>query len=148
MTTTSSIHAFKNALVDGLLARAGLAGVQVVSAPLTSKDAARESIQLGDVDGEQEWSALGKLAREERYTVDVMVWVIRPGGDEGVVRDVRGRAFAIFAEVEDFLRADPTVFSVARVSAIRRPEVTEGANPEGRVCRIDFQVAVEKRLPS
>ena len=125
MITTSSAHAFKNALVDGLLGRSGLAGVQVVSAPLTSKDAARESIQLGDVDGEQEWSALGKLAREERYTVDVMVWVIRPGSGE-----------------------DPTLGGVARVSAIRRPEVTEGANPEGRVCRIDFRVAVEKRLPS
>ena len=148
MTTTSSVHAFKNALVDGLLARPGLAGVQVVSAPLTSKDAARESIQLGDVDGEQEWSALGKLAREEHYTVDVMVWVLRPGSDEAVYREVRGRAFALFAEIEAFLRADPTVGNVARVSAIRRPEVTEGANPEGRVCRIDFQVAVEKRLPS
>ncbi len=148
MTTTSSVHAFKNALVDGLAGRPALAGVQVVSAPLTAKDAARESIQLGDVDGEQEWSALGKLAREERYTVDVMVWVVRPGSDEAVFRDVRGRAFALFAEVETFLRSDPTVGNVARVSAIRRPEVTEGANPEGRVCRIDFQVAVEKRLPS
>ncbi len=148
MTTTSSVHAFKNALVDGLLARSGLAGIQVVSAPLISKDAARESIQLGDVDGEQEWSALGKLAREERYTVDVMVWVLRPGSDEADFREVRARAFAIFAEVEDFLRADPTVGQIARVSAIRRPEVTEGANPEGRVCRIDFQVAFERRLPS
>ena len=148
MTTTSSVHAFKNALVDGLLARAGLVGVQVMSAPLTSMDAARESIQLGDVDGEQEWSALGKLAREEHYTVDVMVWVLRPGSDEAVYREVRGRAFALFAEIEAFLRADPTVGNVARVSAIRRPEVTEGANPEGRVCRIDFQVAVETRLPS
>lgn len=148
MITTSSAHAFKNAFVDGLLGRPALAGVQVVSAPLTSKDAARESIQLGDIDGEQSWAALGRLSRNEKYTVDVMLWVLRPGSGEEVFRDVRARAFALLAEVETFLREDPTLGGAAQVSAVRGVEVTEGANPEGRVCRVDFQVAVEKWLPS
>lgn len=142
---TSSVHDFKCALADALMARAGLAGVQVLSAP-EFQDIRNESIQLHDAAGDQEWYAIGRMSREESYAVDGMVWALRPGAGETINRAVRGRAFDLFAEVEACLWADPTMGGVDRVAEIGHLDVAEGANPNGRVCRIDFTVKVTKRM--
>lgn len=145
-TTTSAIPAFKSALVDALIRRTGLAGVQILSAP-EFKEIAYESIQFHDVSGDQEWAGATRN-REEEFDVDGMVWAAKPGSDEAIYREVRDRAFALLAEVEDELRTSPRVGNTVRLAEVTHIETTEGADPEqGRVCRIDFKVHVGKRLP-
>ncbi len=149
-TVTSKLHALKVAIVDGLAARANIisAGVQVSGAFL-GKDTAVESIQLTGPDHmDQDWAALGKLSRNENITLQGLIWIQKPGADETVIRSTRARAFELLAEVEDFLRADPGVAAVVKYSGLRATDITEGANPEGRVCQLDFEIGAFQRLQS
>src|SRR5487761_2653762 len=117
-TTTSQLHLVKNAIVDGLAMRAGLAGVQVASAYL-GKDTKAESIQIGVGDElNQSWSQIGNRERQEDMIIRGIVWVMKPGADEAVIRTTRARAVALMAEIEDFFRVDPSIGGLVKVSEI------------------------------
>lgn len=150
-TTTSTIHAAMNAFVDGMLARPNIinAGVQVTSGFLGADQARHESIQLFEVQGaEQSWDMLGNRRRHEEYTITGGIGVRRAGKNEDVIRDVRARAFELLGEIEDFLRVDPTIGGVTRVSELSRYPVQQGADAEGRWCQIDFEISCKKDLRS
>lgn len=148
MTTTSVVHTWLNAFADVLSARAGLAGV-LITTGYVSDVGTRDAIQIGDsIDGEQKWGLLGNRRRDEEFRVGGVIWVKRPGQGETVIRDVRGRAFALLAEIETALRTDPAVSAVAKVSAVTRYECDQGATSDGRWCQIDFEVSTRKDLPS
>ena len=147
-TTTSQLHVVKNAIVDGLAMRAGLAGVQVASAYL-GKDTKAESIQIGVGDElNQSWSQIGNRERQEDMIIRGIVWVMKPGADEAVIRTTRARAVALMAEIEDFLRVDPSIGGLVKVSEIVPKSCTEHANPDGRMCQVDFDVHTMNRLRS
>jgi len=150
-TITSTIHAAMNAFVDGMLARANIisAGVQVASAYLGGDTARFESIQLTDApDAQQSWGMLGNRRRDEEYTLHGVIWVFRAGKGEAVIRDVRARAFELLAEIEDFLRVDPSIGGTTKVSELSRYPLDQGANEEGRWAQIDFDVLCKKDLRS
>lgn len=101
----STIPAFKAALLAALQARAGLTGVQLAyGSPYPNPG--REFISLADVDGEQEARALGHLKRREDLTLTCLIMVIREGMNQQAATE---RAFEIAGEIEDCLRADPTL---------------------------------------
>lgn len=150
-TTTSTIHAAMNAFVDGMLARANIVagGVQVTSGFLGQDQARHESIQLFEVrNAEQSWGMLGNRRRNEEYTIVGGIGVRRAGKNEDVIRAVRERAFELLAEIEDFLRVDPTIGNTTRVSELSRYPVQQGADSEGRWCQIDFEITCNKDLRS
>lgn len=147
MVATSAVHSFMSSLVDLLLAEPALAGVQVTSGHLGA-DSAPESLQLVSTPADQEWGALGKLRREERFRVQAIAWVSKPGANEAVIRAARARAFELLAEVEALLRTDPTVNGVVRVAALVSYELDQGASPQGRWCQIDFEIEANRSLPS
>ena len=102
-TVTSTIDAAMIAFVDGMLARANIIadGVQVSSGYLGGDTAAKESIQLTDVpSAEQKWGMLGNRRRDEEYTLNGLIWVVKAGKNEAVIREARARAFALLAEIE------------------------------------------------
>lgn len=100
----SQIPEVRRALRDRLVARAGLASLVTLGIP---RNAPRDEwIAVGDVEGRQESASLGRLRREERFTVQVVVSVVRSGIE--LPEDVTDRAFDLVAEIEDELRDDPT----------------------------------------
>lgn len=103
--TTSTIPAFRAALLTQLQARPALAEVLVTDGNPPAP--AKEYIALGATIFEQEWSHLGKYARNERYRQVVMISVLFAGTDTQV--QAAARAFVLYAEVEDELRDDPTL---------------------------------------
>src|SRR6185436_2449320 len=138
-TETSKVHAFLNALVDGLNARPALIEktVQVASAWLGGDTDRNESIQFSDAEMSQEWGLLGNKRREETFTVAGSIGVHRAGKNEPVIREVRERVLVLLGEVEDFLRVDPSVGNVVKVCQLKDGRMDQGATDEGRWCQFD-----------
>jgi hypothetical protein len=65
---------------------------------------------------------LGKLTKEETYTLDVYVSVVREGNQQ---QQCTERCFAISAELEDYLRANPTVGGTVRIAQLSTPFTLE-----------------------
>lgn len=148
MATTTQMHVVKNQLVDALALRAGLAGVQIASAYL-GKDSAPENIQFLSPDrSDQDWAAIGKLSRDEKLTIQGVVWVIQPGAGETIIRSVRARAMALFAEIEAYIRSDPTLGGTVKQVNATEYSSEEGASPNGRYCAIEFFIHTMARLTS
>lgn len=74
--------------------------------------------------------------------------MLKAGKNETVIRLARARAFELLAEVEDFLRLDPTIASTTLVSELASYPLDQGANQEGRWAQIDFAIACKKDLRS
>jgi hypothetical protein len=109
----STVPALKSALLGVLQARAGLSGVQVTYGWPAAPQ--REFIVLYSVSGRQSFAALGHLSREESYELQVVISVLSQGG---VQQTITERAFALMAEIENALRADPTVGGVVRTAEL------------------------------
>lgn len=140
-----------DAFVDGMLARANIisASVQVVSGYVGGDAAAKESIQLTDWGpAEQRWGVLGNRRRDEEYTLNGLIWVTKAGKTEAAIRSARDRAFALLAEVEDFLRTDPTIGGTTKVAELAAYPGEQGANEEGRWVQISFEIRCSKDLRS
>lgn len=148
MRETSMVHRVKCTLADGLSLRAALQGVQVTTAYVGKNTARLETIQLLDADGEQEWGALGNRRREERFNLEGVVQVQRPGQGEETSRATRGRAVELFAELEAYLgeRPDLGALGPSLVAQVSNWEMREGATPDGRYCVIAFVIAVRCSL--
>ena len=140
-----------DAFVAGMLARELIATdrVQVASGYLGEDSSQKESIQLtGAGSADQEWGALGNRRREETYVLQGLIWALAPGKNEKAIKAARDRAFELLAEVEDFLRTDPTIDNTVKVSHLTAYPFEQGANVNGRYCQIDFEITCEKSLRS
>ncbi|MFJ9114479.1 hypothetical protein ACIRJO_02905 [Streptomyces sp. NPDC102394] len=135
-------------LIDNFLAAladaAGLSGVQIVDGPEISDSSAGEMVVVGfDADPEgdyeaasttQAWAGIGAKKKNEDIQVTCAV-LVRKGST--AVKPLRDRVFAIFAEVETVVRADPslglpppTVCAITDTS-FRTPQTSRGI--EGRL---------------
>lgn len=150
-TVTSSIPDAMDAFVAGMLLRANIisAKVEVASGYLGDKSNRQESIQLTDAPSAvQSWGMLGNRRRDEEYTLAGLIWVMKPGQMEPVIKAARDRAFELLAEIEDFLRLDPTIGGTTKVSELSAYPFEQGANGDGRYCQIDFEISCKKDLRS
>lgn len=125
---TSTIPAFKAALLTALEARAALAKVQVSYGPPLPQPSA-EWIWLGDADGEQDAAAFGHSRREETFALTLMVGVKRGGNGQQAATE---RAFEIAEEIENELRTNADVTATVRLAEIKGPiKLEELASPDG-----------------
>lgn len=130
------------ALVTQLQAAAALSGVRVNYGP-AFPDLGRESVNVLGLSGEQEWAALGKLAKEEVYVLDVVVVVLREGQQ---TQPAVERAYALMAALEDVLRNDPTVGNTCRVAAVSQVNLEVGASDTNRSAVLTIGVRVQARI--
>jgi hypothetical protein len=120
-----------------------LAGVRVNYGPALP-DPGRESINILGVEGEQSWASLGKLSKDEVYTITVLVIVIREGQQ---TKQAVERAYAIAAELEQLLREDVTLGNTCRVAALDSPfDLEVGASDTTRSALLTIGVRVEARI--
>jgi hypothetical protein len=142
---TSTAPAFMNALHDALAARTGLAGVRVNYGPALP-DPGRESLNILGLEGEQNWAGLGQLAKEEVYTVQVLILVIREGQQ---TQPAVERAYELLEELEDELRESataPTMDNSVRVAAVETVNLEVGASDQTRSALLTIGVRVQARI--
>ena len=139
---TSTIPAFKNALYTRLAARSGLSGVQV-SYGWPTGAVSREHIILGGVDGMQEFRTIGAQHRFEEYTVTVYINVLREGVQQQTCDE---RCLALMAELENELRADPTVNNTVLTAELGSFVLEPMANDQQREARLRGGVSVKARI--
>ena len=142
---TSTAPAFMNALVTALSARSGLSGVRVFYGP-AFPDPGRESVSVLGLSGDQEWASLGRLAKEETYTVEVMIFVIREGQQ---TQPAVERVYALLAELEDQLRetvTSPTMSTTVRVASVNNVQLEVGVSDTTRSALLTIGVRVQARI--
>lgn len=142
---TSTAPAFMNALHDGLSARTSLTGVRVNYGPALP-DPGRESVNILGLSGDQTWASLGRLAKDEVYTVEVLILVIREGQQ---TQPAVERAYELMEELEDELRessTSPTMDNTVRVAAVSSVDLEVGASDTTRSALLTIGVRVEARI--
>lgn len=142
---TSQVNAFLIAFRALLEARPGLSGVGVFTAH-PGDDLPPEAIVVDRVTTDQSWAALGRQRREEGFTVFVVLHIEKAGAGEAVATDARERVYAIKAEVEDALRADPSVGGTVRVADYARDELRQGTGDSVRWAQLEAQIGAAVRI--
>ena len=128
--------------MTALAARAGLADVTVSYGAPTQGP--REFIALSDISGTQEFAMLGKLRKDETYTLSVYCSVLREGNMQQTCTE---RCFELAAEIEDELRTNPTVTSTVRVAQLSTPfSLEEFASDQARQSILTLGVEATERI--
>lgn len=91
----------------------------------------------------------GRKQRQEEYTVRVTVWTFRPDLTSADAKTCETEAFAVLADIEDVLAADPRIGLAATV--VQYLEVTSVASTlfpfvGGWACELAVDIAVRARL--
>ncbi len=129
--------------------------VVVSTGPLRA-DEAFESIEFVGAASDQDWSAMGNKPREERGSLtDCLIWVVKPGAGEAVIKAARDRAILLLNLVAAELRANVGQWltsqqadSAVRTAAIGAITFSQGALQTGRVARFVFTIDYTVRLPT
>lgn len=133
-----------------------LTDVAVTTYPL-SKPKAFESVMFFSAPGDQRWSALGNQSKEDSYTLEGMVEVIRKGAGEDPAVSAMERARDIISAVEDALRDCASSGLGDLASAVDATQITnlsmgsislfQGATQDGnRFARVPFDIVVKARI--
>jgi hypothetical protein len=144
--TPTTAPATKRALVEMFGELDGLSGVKVHYGYLNdAQQLGQENINVGKVRFNQEWGALANLRREESYRVELVVLVKRGGDDQ---QGTEERMWAVLAEIEQALRADPTVGGFVRVAELTEGEQDNSPDSEGWFSQVVAQITCKASLPS
>jgi len=87
---------------------------------------------------------LGKLRKDETYTLSVYCSVLREGNMQQTCTE---RCFELAAEIEDELRTNPTVTSTVRVAQLSTPfSLEEFASDQARQSILTLGVEATERI--
>jgi hypothetical protein len=141
-------------VVDALISAIDSAtGVTVIDGPANQTLTADEYVVVGGTDDlddaagtiDQDWAGIGRQARNEAGLVACAV-LVGSGGD--VVKTARDRALVILGQIEDALRADPTLGGVLPAGWCQMTAATpsQRRNTNGLYVRLQFSVAYQSRI--
>lgn len=148
MSTTSTVVAFRAALIDALEAHATVAadGIQVADG-WQGPDTNDEGIYLTDVEGESDLANIGppRKQRNEEYRQTVVMQSWHAAGSPAEHATAVSRAFAMFAALEDVVAAGPTLGNIqwGRVTSF---VLTTVPFETGWAARLTAQVTCTARL--
>lgn len=136
---TTVIQDYTDALIANLKARTGLSDVFITDGPplpaqlgAVGADMIGKWLMLGDVQGGQTWAAIDaqRRPRNEEFTITCVISVVQQATvADDIQADLNRSAIAIFQELEQELRANPT----------QGVGPATGTNPAGYV--IESQIA-------
>lgn len=140
---TSTIPATYRALHDLLAAADWPVRPPSVSVGMP-RQAEREMVIVGDVEGSQEWAAIGSVRRDEDYTVDLFVVVLWPGYTQ---LEALERAWELWGVVEDTVRANVAAGGTGVLwNEVQRPSGQTAVDDEGYSYQISSGVRVRARI--
>jgi hypothetical protein len=151
MAATSSIPAFFDALKALLDARAGIIGPPLVTVATgnLAADTPKLAIVLFGATGPRESIGLRGpqgISQDENVTVSGAIWIVKPGQDETVIKAARDQAATLLAEVEQTLKANPTVSGTCQYASVSASAIEAGAIDEGRWHQTSFEITYRARL--
>lgn len=148
LVVTTTQFAFIETLTAQLLARTGLAGVDIRSYTF-DLDTANEMdiLYFIDTDMDEEAASTGNLRHQETYTVTGEIASARPGAGEDEAQACRDRAQAILAELEDELRINHTMNRTVKWCRLSRVALKQGYSDRGRICVVSFTITAFASLP-
>jgi hypothetical protein len=109
-------------------------------------DLPAEAIVLLNTDGDQEWAALGRHRRDEKFVIRGSVFVVASGADHDAIRSAILRAHTIADNVAAIVLADPTLGGAVRVAAFKSMRMDSGANTKSRWSEATFELACDVRV--
>ena len=151
MPSTSTFPGYLDALCAALKLRDALItpAVTVHSAPLADDAKLNEVVEFIGADDDIEWVALGARKQDESYVITGHIFVVRAGAGDLVAKDARDRANTVLGEIRATITDNEagTNFGVAGVlfSRVSQAKWVQYANDDGRVCSIQFTIAVKAR---
>jgi hypothetical protein len=153
---SSTIPAFKAALLTRLQADADLAGLDITYGVPAPRGPEREWVWLGGAREDQATAAMGQRRREETWVQDIVVSCLKPVREDQ--QTLTERAFEIAGVIEDSLRdwsqlTSPPVFGgVVREALVVRMDLDELLSidregvPQEREARITISLACKQRI--
>lgn len=139
---SSTIPTAKAGILTLLAARPALASVQRVWAH-PGQLIEKESIFFLEALEEESPAAIGQLKREENYTIDLLVSVLQDGDDAKACEE---RAWALVAEVETALRAEPKPAAGVLWATVSAKRLNNFPGPESRTSEITVVISVKARI--
>lgn len=145
MATASSLGAFLDAVRAALLARPGLAGVRIFTAPVGEQDIGAENIVFAveKTRVDQDYPTVPQRESFETYNVEGRIWIVTPGGGEAAIKAARDRALAILTQVQSECIANDTMTGSVRDVLLISYELEQFALDGARDCRIAFILKVQ-----
>ena len=152
---TSRGGEFIDASVEMLTVVAVLPVGQVVDGPFVTESDRSEWVFIG-YDGnpegdfeavtiEQSWAGLGAKAKNE--IDDITCAVVVAAGDHRDIKGARDRVYAIFADVEDAFRANPSLgFTSPTVAELSSGTLHQEQTDSGIQVRFVFNVSIMTRI--
>ncbi len=153
MANSSRVPAVIAYLVDYL---GGVLSVPVFDGPALGDDARKAWLEVGTDDPEfqggsslvsaqsrMEWAGLGARSRDEHVTIHCAAWAWT--GDDTLTAP-RAVAYAIVAEAEAALVADPSMGGIALYGDVSDLILRQGLTADGALAAVLFQVHCKARL--
>lgn len=142
----SAIPAVKAALVGVI--QGALPNVQVTWAAPRGASSAREWVLVGNVTGDQQAAAIGRLRRKERFRIEVLVSIVKSEIEHP--QDLAERAYELAGEIEDALRADEllglTTSGPLLWARVEKTDLSESADKGERWAEVTVHVVCETRI--
>lgn len=145
MATTSTVYAFRAALVEAVAAV--LTDVQVSHGYPGESFLEREAVYVDRVTGRHQIANIkaGRKQRDETYVATVVVSVVN---DDGTAADAEERAFELLQVVEDILADDPSMNDTDGVVHATAGDfrMLSDLTTNGAACVLEFDINVNARL--
>jgi hypothetical protein len=147
MPTSSTVPAFKAALVSALQALPALAGVQVAYRwPGPSTEA--EGVYLSDWSFEKTIANIkaGRKHREETFELEVILQSFNAAPSPRDADDADARVSVFEAALDGVLADDPTLGGVVRFAAVTAGQTETVPRERGLAIRMTVVITVDARL--
>lgn len=143
---TSQISVLREALRSAVAASLPTGPTVYAYDPGSSNtDSVGELIYFGTATGNQAHLAFGG-SRSEEMSLDVIIYVRRPGAGQAQAKAAEDRALELFAEVEDAIRTNPDLSAVFHVQVTGPNEVETIIDAANRGCLIRGTVEGEAHI--
>lgn len=143
MALGSRLAAVQDKVLAALQVQPALSGIQVTKGH-PGQHLKREAIWIDRLHFEERAVSLRATnhKRDQEVTVEIVVRVSKQGNDPG---DTRARAYSLADEVEEALRANPTLSGEAFYGGVSGGEVDSFTDTDGRVCAVVLEATYRTR---
>lgn len=143
---TSQVSVLREALRSAVQAGIGASPTVYAYDPGSSNtDSVGELVYFGTATANQAHLAFGG-SRQEEISLDIIIYVRRPGAGQPQAKAAEDRALVLFGEVEDAIRADPELNAVFHVQVTGPNEVETIVDAGNRGCLIRGTVEGEAHI--
>lgn len=141
---TSQIGVVRAQIVSSWTARLatdGITGVTVTGFDPGDEATKQDRAHIAEMRSSQQLLTMGAGTRSEDLDIDGVIWILKPGAGQTISKNAEDRALAVFASLENALRADTSLSSVFLFGEVAELRSNMMATPDGILCVAEFTVS-------